>query len=105
VRRRKFVALVGGAVLAGPARASAQSTVRSYRLGWLGSTDESFTEPYSLAFVQRLGELGFVEGPNLTIERLHADGKLERLPALAAELAKLKCDVFFGAGLEANWQR
>src|SRR5262249_20915105 len=38
----------------------------------------------------------------LTIEKRHADNKLERLPALATELVKLKCDVFFGAGPEAN---
>src|SRR5262245_51657234 len=42
------------------------------------------------------------EGPSQTIERRHADSKLERLPALAAELAKVRCDVFFGQGLEAN---
>lgn len=101
MRRRKFIALAGGAVLAGPWRASAQSVGRSYRVGWLGSTADSFTEPYSLAFVQRLRELGFVEGSSLTLERRHADGKPERLPALAAELAKLRCDVFFGTGLEA----
>jgi putative tryptophan/tyrosine transport system substrate-binding protein len=59
-------------------------------------------EPYSVAFVQRLRELGFVEGRSLTVERRHADNKLERLPALAKELAYLKCDVFFGAGPEAN---
>jgi putative tryptophan/tyrosine transport system substrate-binding protein len=54
-----------------------------------------------VAFVQRLSELGLTEGRNLLIERRHADNKLERLPAMAAELAKLKCDVFFGGGSEA----
>src|SRR5262245_6357166 len=83
-------------------RVSAQPTGRSYRVCcWLGVFD-SFAEPYWLAFVQRLGELGFVEGRNLSIERLHAGGKLERLTALAAELAKLECDVFFGSGHEVN---
>jgi len=83
----------------GPREVSAQPTGRSYRVGRISVTD-SFTspEPYQLAFVQRLRELGFVERRNLTIESLHADGKLERLPALATELAKRKCDVFFGAG-------
>jgi putative tryptophan/tyrosine transport system substrate-binding protein len=88
-------------VLTGPRRVSAQPTGRSYRVGWISASD-SFAEPYSLAFVQRLGELGFVEGRNLTIERRHADEKLERFPALATELAKLQFDVFFGGGLEAN---
>jgi putative tryptophan/tyrosine transport system substrate-binding protein len=75
---------------------------RSYRLGWLGTTGSSFREPYSLAFVERLRELGFKEGQNLAIVQRHADGRLERLPALAAELGRLDCDVFFSAGLEAN---
>ena len=101
MRRREFMTIIGGAVLAGPRRVSAQPTGRSYRVGWI-SVSDSFAEPYALAFVERLGELGFVEGRNLTIERLHGDGKLERLPALATELAKLECDVFFGSGHRAN---
>jgi len=101
VRRREFIALVSGAVLAVPRSVLAQPTKRSYRVGWI-SVSHGFAEPYAMAFVQRLGELGFVEGRNLTIERLHADGKLERLPALATELAKLECDVFFGSGHRAN---
>src|SRR5262245_4440361 len=67
--------------------------------GWVF---DSFAEPYWLVFIQRLGELGFVEGRNLIIERLHAGGKPERLTALAAELANLECDVFFGSGHEVN---
>jgi putative ABC transport system substrate-binding protein len=102
VRRREFIILAGATALAAPRRVSAQSTARSYRLGWLGSTAASFKEPYSLAFVQRLSELGLTEGTNLTIERRHADSRPERLPELAAELAKLDCDVLFGSGLEAS---
>jgi putative ABC transport system substrate-binding protein len=59
-------------------------------------------EPYTLAFVQRLRELGFAEGSNLAISRSHAGGKIEKLPSVAAELARLNIDVFFGAGLEAS---
>src|SRR5262245_4244616 len=102
MKRREFVALVSGAVLSGLWKASAQEAGRSYRIGWLGSTPASFTEPYSLGFVKRMSELGFVEGSNLSIERRQADSKLEKLPALAAELAKLKCDVFFGGGVGAT---
>jgi putative tryptophan/tyrosine transport system substrate-binding protein len=101
MKRREFMTLAGATALAAPRWTSAQSSVRSYRIGALGSTAAAFTEPYNVAFVQRLAELGFIES-NLTIERRHADGKPERLPALAAELAKLKCDVLFGQGLEAN---
>jgi putative ABC transport system substrate-binding protein len=102
MKRREFLTLVTGAVIASPSWGSAQEAGRSYRVGWLGSTPASFTEPYSLAFVQRLGQLGFIEGSNLSIERRQPDSDLERLPALAIELAQLKCDVFFGAGLEAS---
>ncbi len=102
VRRREFIGLLGGATaLAAPRWASAQSTPRRLRLGWLNATD-TFKEPQNVAFVQRLGELGFVEGVSLMIERRHADSKIEHLPASAAELAKLKCDVLFGSGLEAS---
>jgi putative ABC transport system substrate-binding protein len=67
VRRREFIALVGGAVLAGPRSVSAQPTKRSYRVGWI-SVSHGFAEPYAMVFVQRLGELGFVEGRNLTLK-------------------------------------
>lgn len=99
IKRRRFL-VASGALLAAPF-AGAQLAGRSYRIGWLGVTD-TFKEPYALAFVQRLAELGFVEGRNLTVERRHGDNKLERLPAMAAELGKLKCDAYFGGGAEAN---
>ena len=76
-----------------PRLAFAQAAGSRYRLGMLSSADV-FKEPHYLAFFRRLNELGLVEGRNLSIERRHADSRLERLPALAAELAKLKCDVF-----------
>src|SRR5262245_28112820 len=101
MRRREFTTLLGAA-LARPQWAWAQLPERSYRLGWVSvSTVDNFNEPYSLAFVQRLGELGLVEGRNLIIERRHADNRLDRLPALAANLATVPCDIFFGGGAEA----
>jgi len=101
VRRREFITLLG-AVLIRPQCAWAQPGERSYRLGWLSvSSIDNFKEPYSLDFVRHLVELGFVEGRNLIIERRHADNRLERLPGLAAELATVPCDIFFGGGAEA----
>ena len=88
-------------MFAGPRMACAQVSGRTYRIGWL-SVSSNFNEPYNLEFVQRLSELGFIEGRNLTIERRNADNRLDKLPALAAELAKLKCDLFFSGGNEAN---
>jgi len=95
--RRQFLLAACAGSLVGSRRVQAQAT-RSYRIGWIGTTSLSFSEPYGVAFVRRLGELGFVEGRNLTIERRHADGKVARFPSIAAELGKLKCDVFFGGG-------
>lgn len=97
--RRAFIVLA--ATLATPRWAAGQPTRRTYRIGWIGTLDAS-KEPYSLAFVQRLRELGFSESANLALIYRHADGRLERLPAAAAELVKLNCDVFFGSGPEAQ---
>lgn len=99
--RRKLVVALGASALVRSLKSFAQAVAgRTYRLGWL-STSNIYREPHYVAFVQRLSELGLSEGRNLSIERRHGDNRLERLPALAAELAKLKCDVFFGGGTEA----
>ena len=96
--RRAFVAL--GVCAALPLRVFAQPAGRIHRLGWIGTLDSS-KEPYAVAFVQRLRELGFVQGANLDIAFRHAAGRVERLPAVAAELVALKCDAFFASGPEA----
>ena len=97
--RRAFIGLAAG--LAMPQWARGQAAPRVHRLGWLATID-SFKEPYALAFVQRLRELGFAEGGNLTIGYRHADGKIEKLAWAAAELDRLNVDIFFSAGLEAS---
>lgn len=99
---RRHWLMAAGSLLAAPRWASAQPTGRSYRIGWISSGPEAFKEPQALAFVQRLAELGFVEGRNLNIERRHPGGHLGRMPAVAAELGKLKCDAYFGSGGESN---
>jgi putative tryptophan/tyrosine transport system substrate-binding protein len=98
--RRKLVIALGAGALIRPLGPFAQTAARSYRLGWL-STSNMYKEPHYVAFAERLSELGFREGNNLTIERRNGDNRLERLPALAAELAKLNCDILFGGGTEA----
>ena len=90
-----------GRVLALPRFALAQPAERIYRLGWLGSTGRQ-TEPYNIAFEQRLRELGFAEGRNLVIEFRGTAGRIERLPELAADLARQNCDVLLAPGTEAN---
>jgi putative ABC transport system substrate-binding protein len=96
--RRGFLIALGG-TLAWPRFAVAQQAERTYRVGWLSS--QSRTEPYNMAFEQRLRELGFDEGRNLVIEFRNAQGRIERLPALAEDLARRNCDVFLAPETEA----
>jgi putative ABC transport system substrate-binding protein len=98
--RRKFLMALGGG-LAWPRFALAQQAERTYRIGWIGATGRQ-TEPYNIAFVQRLRELGFAEGRNLVIESRTAEGRIERLPELAADLVRQNCDVFLAPGTEPN---
>jgi putative ABC transport system substrate-binding protein len=98
--RRKLLLAMGGACIASR-WAWAQAPGRSYRIGWINTAD-NYRDSQNVAFVKRLEELGFVEGRNLTIERRHASNRLEQLPAAAAELAKVKCDAYFGSGIEAT---
>ena len=88
-----------GGTLAWPRFVLAQKAERTYRVGWLSSV--SRTEPSNMAFEQRLRELGFAEGRNLVIEFRTAQGRIERLPDLAADLARQHCDVLLAPETEA----
>jgi putative ABC transport system substrate-binding protein len=84
-----------------PWLALAQPAERTYRLCWLSESPPR-AEPYNIAFKQRLRELGFAEGRNLVIEFRTAAGRVDRLPEVAADLARQNCDVFLAPGTEAN---
>ena len=73
--------------------AAAQQPARIPRIGILFAPSASFYSARVEAFRQRLRELGYVEGKNIVIEYRYAEGKLERLPDLAAELVRLKVNV------------
>jgi putative tryptophan/tyrosine transport system substrate-binding protein len=81
--------------------AEAQQPAKGPRIGYLGGTSPSSLQSRTEAFRQGLRELGYVEGKNIVIEYRYAEGKLNRHPALAAELVRLKVDVIVtvGAGL------
>ena len=81
--------------------AEAQQPARIPRIGILITASASFFSARVEAFRQRLRELGYVEGKNIVIEYRYAEGKLERLPDLAAELVRLKVDVIVTAGARA----
>ena len=76
----------------------AQQPTKIPRIGFLGGASASANAGRIEAFRQGLRELGYVEGKNIVIEYRWAEGKLDRLPALAAELVRLKVDIIVSAG-------
>ncbi len=76
----------------------AQQSTKIPRIGYLNAVSPSSVSDRIEAFRQGLRELGYVEGKNIVIVSRYADGNLERLPALAAELASLKVDVIVSSG-------
>jgi putative ABC transport system substrate-binding protein len=98
--RRGFLATLAGVLVAAPT-AAAQPAHRTYRLGWLSSSAQR-SETYIVAFFERLRELGFVEGRNLALDYLNANGRMDRMPSLAAEVVRWKPDVVLAPGEEAT---
>jgi putative tryptophan/tyrosine transport system substrate-binding protein len=92
VVRRQFL-IAAGVLFAAPLTADAQQTRRQYRVGYLTTSDPSAGDHLRGAFRRGLSELGWIEGQNIAIEYRWAEGKFERLPGLAADLARLKVDV------------
>ena len=82
--------------------AQAQQPQNNPRIGFLGATSSSTIQVRLEAFRQGLRELGHVEGKNLVIEYRYAEGKLDRVPALAAELVRLNVDVIVTGGSAAT---
>ena len=100
MRRRDFMTLVAGAsVVAWPSAAQAQQAVKMARIGYLASNLAN-QGPLD-AFRQGLRDVGYVEGRNVVIEYRDAQGKLDPLPALAAELVALKVDVIVASSTAA----
>ena len=98
MHRRAFLALLGLGAPGLSRAAEAQTPGRVYRLGLLRPTLRGGADRIVLA----LRELGYVEGQNLVVEPRYADGKLERLPALARELVQLRMDVLVSVGTAAT---
>ncbi|MSP38095.1 MAG: ABC transporter substrate-binding protein [Deltaproteobacteria bacterium] len=78
--------------------AQAQQPTKIPRIGYLAANSRAATSARTEAFRQGLRELGYVEGKNIAIEHRYADGKPDRLPALAAELVRLKVDIIVSGG-------
>jgi putative ABC transport system substrate-binding protein len=91
MRRREFITALGGMVVAWPVVTRAQQPVR--KIGFLSVSSPGLHAPFVAAFNEGLKEAGFIEGQNLAIEYSWAEGKFDRLPALAADLIHDKVDV------------
>jgi putative ABC transport system substrate-binding protein len=100
VKRREFITLLGGAVAAWPVAARAQPA-KMPTVGFLGAPEASAWNTELAAFVQRLHELGWVEGRTVGIERRWGEGISHRYADLAAELVRLKVDVIVTGGAAA----
>lgn len=92
--RRAFVSTVVLGLLTAPLAASAQSAGKAWRIGYLTATSADLSAGWVTALQQGLRDLGYVEGKDIVIEQRHAAARLEKLPELAAELVRLKVDVF-----------
>jgi putative ABC transport system substrate-binding protein len=101
MRRRDFIAIVGGVVASWPPTARAQQAPRMRRIGILlfAKQDQAVISP----FLRRLEALGYREGKNVTIEYRDAEANYERLPALADELVRLDPDVIFSFGGDVSF--
>src|ERR1700704_6682781 len=97
ITRRVFVGTLAGGLLAAPLAAEAQQAAKTARIGYV-ALNLAAAPRLTEAFRQGLRDLGYVEGRNLVIVYREAEGKLERFPALAAELVALKVDVIVAPG-------
>src|SRR5262245_27742296 len=94
INRRTFLCELTLGTVAAPLAAQAQQVGKAYRVGLLWTNAREPLIPFIQAFQEGLRDRGYTAGQNLTVEHRFADGKPERLPAIAAELANLKVDVF-----------
>ena len=91
-----FVLVTVGAV------AQAQPPTKIPRIGFLIASSPSTIAPRLEAFRQGLRELGYAEGKNIVIEFRYAEGKVDRMPDLAAQLVRLKVDIIFSTGPQST---
>jgi putative tryptophan/tyrosine transport system substrate-binding protein len=100
MNRREFISLLGGAAAAWPLAARAQQPAIPV-IGFLGAATPSAYSQWTAAFVQRLRELGWIEGCNVAIEYRWAEGRSERLAEIADEFVRRNVDIIVTTGTAA----
>ena len=102
--KRRALLFAGGLSLAIPPWSLAQQPGKVWRIGFLyfGSRQSALETGRYAAFLQGMRERGYTEGKNFVLEARYADGKIERLPAFAAELLQSKVDLIVTTGTPAN---
>ena len=93
MRRREFITLLGGAAASWPLAARAQQPGRLRTIGFLSGGGPAQNSQWIAAFIQRLRELGWVEGRTFAIEYRRGEARFERFDEFATELVRLKVDV------------
>jgi putative ABC transport system substrate-binding protein len=97
MKRREFLALIGGAAALAPFGTTAQPSVPV--IGYLSSRSAEAETPNRTPFLEGLQQAGFVVGQNVAIEYRYAEGRLDRLPSLAAELIGLPVALLVAPGV------
>jgi putative ABC transport system substrate-binding protein len=98
IRRREFIFTLGGAAAAWPIAARSQQVGKLPTIGFLGSSTPAGGGQWLAAFVQRLRELGWIEGRTVTVESRWAEGRDARFAEIAAEFVRMKVDVIVSPG-------
>src|SRR5262249_35366766 len=97
MKRRAFISLLGGGVVAWARNGFAQSPPKRPLIGFLAASSKAAGERFYSGFPLGMRELGYLEGRDYGVEGRYADGDVSRLPLLAEELVRLKPDVILAA--------
>jgi ABC-type uncharacterized transport system substrate-binding protein len=98
MNRRGFITLLGGAAATWPLAARAQQSGKLPTVGYMGATTPSAQSQWTAAFIQRVRELGWIEGRTIAVEYRWTEGRTERAAEIAAEFVQRKVDVIVTSG-------